>query len=71
MVESTKASSGVGSKGWLEPLLYVAITLWTPTTISRDISGAKWKVTLFGVYLETSVPPKFRLPKKPLEPAKR
>lgn len=59
---------GEGNKLLTEPLTYVDVIDWIPTTRSRPTSGARVKETFDGEYLEVSEPPKVRLPKIPLEP---
>lgn len=65
--ESMNARVGDGSKLLTEPLTYVVVIDWIPTTRSRATSGARVKETFDGTYLETSEPPKVRLPKLPLD----
>ena len=43
-----------GSKDMTEPLAAVEVIDCRPTTKSREISGARSKVTLFGMNLEES-----------------
>lgn len=54
MVESMKVKTEFGSKEIAEPLLAVEVIESKLTIKSRDISGARLKVTLFGTNLERS-----------------
>ena len=53
-VESIKVKIGLGSKYVGVLSRAVKDICCSPTTISRDMSGAKSKVTLFGISLEAS-----------------
>lgn len=53
-VESMKVKIEVGSKDIPDPFAAVEVMDWRPTTRSRDMSGARSKVTLFGINRERS-----------------
>ena len=53
-VESIKVKIEVGSKSAVDPFAVVELIDCSPTTKSREISGARSKVTLFGTSLEAS-----------------
>lgn len=53
-VESMKVQIGFGNNECVEPFAAVDIIDCRPTTKSREISGARSKVTLFGTSLEES-----------------
>ena len=54
MVESMKVKTEFGSKGIAEPFAAVEVIESKSTIKSRDIPGARLKVTLFGTNLERS-----------------
>ena len=53
-VESIKVKIEVGSKFVVDLFAVVELIDCSPTTKSREISGARSKVTLFGTSLEAS-----------------
>ena len=53
-VESMNVRIGFGSKGVTAPSASVDVIDCRPTTRSREISGARLKVTLFGISRERS-----------------
>ena len=49
-----KVQIGFGNNEWFEPFAAIEVIDCRPTTKSREISGARSKVTLFGTSFEES-----------------
>ena len=63
-----KVRIGVESKETVTPFPSVEAIDCKPTTKSREMSGARLKVTLFETSRERSYPPNVKLPRTPLFP---